>query len=237
MKLTYGSAEQQYQTAVRHERLRFRWLDLLTVLLIISIGVAFIVYLLTSQNVSPSPSRDLVERFNDRITRALNAQPLSPLTVTLYERLADNSNNNLATTDVLQLPENGETLDALYNERLIVVRPHNWIVYTNNGLNFYLLTNNVSNRTAKCDLDTQMVAIDFRLKTITESDESTDDSGRLKVACLNYTMDTLVRLFGNEYTRRSYFDMSKYFDKRYNPSAPKIVVDEVIDYLLAHDYL
>lgn len=209
-------------------------------LLALLVGGAILVFLLSR------PQRDgvapllytLREKFNDRVDAIADVQVLSPLVVTVYER-ASHGRDNLFTTFVA--PNDEATpgaaaagyLDLAYNERLIVVKPQNWMVYTNNGINFYLLTNNVSNRTAQCDLDQQMVALDFRLLTVDEAVDTKDQSGRFKVACVNYTFDNMVRLFGVE-ANRTYLDLSAYFDKSKNPDAPPIVVDEVVNYLLRH---
>lgn len=129
-----------------------------------------------------------------------------------------------------------EPVNVSYNERLIVVKPQNWFIYTNNGLNFYLISNNVSNRTAQCILDRQLIAVEYRLLKLVEPDTVADTTGRLRVACINYSMDNLIRLFGVQ-ANRTYLDLSRYFDRQYNPNAPPIVVDEILNYLLRHRFV
>lgn len=211
-------------------------------LLALALGLVVVLGLLM---VTRSPALTTIsERFTDRVNLTIASQPLSPLVVTVYERAVPTRHNHY-TTDVVELldrnhdddgsgGDENRVLDLSYNERLIVVKPHNWMIYTNNGLNFYLITNNVSNRTAQCDLDLQMIAVDFRLQTIEEPDEKRDRTGRLKIACINYTLDNLIRLFGID-AHRTYLDLSGYFDARLNPSAPPVIVDEIINYLLLHD--
>lgn len=230
-------AEPTKQYEQQQVRRSGKWLQWLSAILILFVGVAFVLYLLTTDSASPSPTNDLTAAFNQRILKAVDLQPVSPLVVTVYERPIAGTASNLSTTDVALWSDDHQSLDLRYNERLVVVKPQNWMIYTNNGVNFYLLSNNVSNRTAKCDLDRQMVAVDFRLLTLAESDDARDESGQLKVACLNYTLDQLVRLFGSDATKRTYLDLSAYFDKKRNPIAPAVVVDEVIDYLLKHNFL
>jgi hypothetical protein len=197
--------------------------------LVVFVGTAVLVYFLVRRVDGISPVfNNLSERFNKRLIDVANIQPLTPLVVTVYER--DQEPGNLLTTEVSQ-----DGVDLSYNERLAVVKPQNWMIYSNNGVNFYYVSNNVSNRTAQCDLDKQSIAVDFRLLTVDESVDTKDQSGRFKVACINYTLDNLVRLFGAN-SNRSYLDLSDYFDRSKNPNAPPIVVDEVINYLLKHRF-
>jgi hypothetical protein len=201
------------------------WWSALTVVLVGTLVLTVVLL------YAPSPAvNTLRERFNDRVREAADLQPLSPLVVTVYERAAPSRHNHF-TTDLIGVGP--RVLDLTYNERLIVVKPQNWMIYTNNGINFYLITNNVSNRTAQCDLDRQMIAIDFRLQTMDEPDDKRDETGRLKVACLNYTLDNLIRLFGVD-ANRTYVDLSAHFDKKQNSRAPTLVADEVVNYLLQH---
>jgi hypothetical protein len=208
------------------------WLTVAVVLL----GIAFLIYFLVQRADGFSPVfSNLAERFNKRVLEVANVQPMSPLVVTVYERDAELTRGNLITTEVYEDKQDSTVLDLAYNERLAIVKPQNWLIYTNNGLNFYFISNNVSNRTAQCDLDTQSIAVDFRLLTVDESPDQKDQSGRFKVACINYTLDNLIRLFGVS-ANRSYLDLSAYFDKAKNPNAPLVVVDEVINYLLKHRF-
>lgn len=202
-------------------------------LLALLVGGAVLVFVLSrphADGVAPL-LYTLRENFNDRVEAIADVQVLSPLVVTVYER-ASHGRDNLFTTFVAPTAEQ-QYIDLAYNERLVVVKPQNWMVYTNNGINFYLVSNNVSNRTAHCDLDQQLVALDFRLLTVDEAPDTKDQTGRFKVACVNYTFDNLVRLFGVE-ANRTYLDLSAYFDKTKNPDAPPVVVDEVVNYLLRH---
>lgn len=178
---------------------------------------------------APSPARDtMVTRFVEPLNQTATRQPLSPLVVTVYERVGQQR-----TTTELRPGDGGDVMDMAYNERLIVVKPQNWFIYTNNGLNFYLISNNVSNRTAQCDLDRQMIAVEFRLLALAERDTRQDETGRFRVACINYTVDNLVRLFGVA-ANRTYLDLSVHFDRKLNVNAPTLLVDEIVNYLLAH---
>lgn len=127
---------------------------------------------------------------------------------------------------------------AFYNypERLIVIQPQNWIVYTNNGINFYYLSNNVSISSSRCDPGTSVSAIEFRLLTLDETYDvsgtgQTDKSGRLKIACINYSFDQLIRIFGSS-ADKSVYDFSDLFDQNKVSDAPKVTVDEVLDILI-----
>lgn len=193
----------------------------------------------TRANVSPIGLDALQDKFNKPVETAVGSPMVSPLVVTVYERVGK-SGDNLLVTEIASTatvenvtPRADEIVDLFYNERLIVVKPQNWFVYTNNGVNFYLITNNVSNRTAQCDLDRQLIAVDFRLQTVDEPESAKNTSSQLQVACINYTLDNLIRLFGVN-ANKSYLDLSRYFDRKINPRAPLLVVDEVINYLLAH---
>lgn len=193
----------------------------------------------TRANVSPIGLDALNEKFNKPVETAVGAPMVSPLVVTVYER-AGKSGDNLLTTEIastskegIAQPRSNELVDLQYNERLIVVKPQNWFVYTNNGTNFYLITNNVSNRTAQCDLDRQLIAVEFRLLTVDEPADAKNTSSQLQVACINYTLDNLIRLFGVN-ANKSYLDLSRYFDRKVNPRAPLLVVDEIVNYLLAN---
>lgn len=204
--------------------------------LVMFVGTAVVIYFLVRRVDGISPVfNNLSERFNKRLTDVANLQPLSPLVVTVYERNGDGGatggGGNLITTEV-----SADGIDLSYNERLVVVKPQNWMIYSNNGVNFYYVSNNVSNRTARCDLDRQSIAVDFRLLTVDESIDAKDQTGRFKIACINYTLDNLIRLFGAN-ANKTYLDLSAYFDKAKNPNAPPVVVDEVINYLLKHRFL
>lgn len=127
---------------------------------------------------------------------------------------------------------------AFYNypERLIVVQPQNWIVYTNNGINFYYLSNNVSISSSRCDPGTSVSAIEFRLLTLDETYDLSgtgraDKSGRLKIACINYSFDQLIRIFGSS-ADKSVYDFSDLFDQTKVSDPPKVTVDEVLDILI-----
>lgn len=211
----------------------------LCVLLLI-VGCLVVACLLFVLPVFSPPNN--VDCFNKTINSIIVTQPISPLVVTIYELPRDNANTSTADllVDKSKSADTDNVIDINYDERLIVVKPHNWFVYTNNGLNFYFISNNLSNRTARCDLDRQLIAVDFRLLTLSESameptTTSMDKSGRLKVACINSTYDTLIRRFGVGNANKTYIDLSNYFDKNKNSDAPMLIVDNVINYLLQHN--
>lgn len=176
------------------------------------------------------PPQNFYRNFLDSI----GLQPLSPLVVTVFERWSDTTRpENTYVAPVKQSPNGPYLLDIDYPERLVVVKPHNWIVYTNNGVNFYLISSNVSNREANCNLDKQLLAIDYRLRTVNEEDEAIrDKTGRLKLACLNYTLNDVVRLFASA-AERTYIDLHSYFAAEKKP----VTIDEILDYLLRENLI
>lgn len=191
----------------------------LVLLLVVLCALATLTVLLAAQ---PTLAETRLARFPRDVASLAELAPSSPLVVTVYERSYSSGEARRDHDD-----------NDRYVERLIVVKPHNWIVYTDDGLRFYLVSNNVSDRTARCDLDRQLIAVEFPLQSrdLSADDNDLDRSGRLRVACINYTLDQLVRLFGVR-ANRTYVDLSTYFDRRRNPVAPALTVDAVLDYLL-----
>lgn len=160
------------------------------------------------------------DTWRERVLDTLALQPLSPLVVTVYERWTSTTARDNAYVAV---DDQRRPISIDYAERLVVVKPQNWTVYTNDGIHFYLLTANLSNRNTNCDLDTQSTAIELRLAT--KSDDKEDE--RLRFACLNYTQNNLTRVFGS-LSDRTYIDLSNHFDGR------TLTVQTVLDYLLQH---
>lgn len=122
-----------------------------------------------------------------------------------------------------------------YPERLVIIQPQNWLVYTNNGITFYYITSNVSLSASRCDPSNSVSTIEFRLQTLEEVYDSTklsaDKSGRLKIACVNYTFDQLIRIFGSS-ADKTVYDFSDFFDATKVTNAPKVTVDEILDILI-----
>lgn len=196
---------------------------------------------------------ELEKTFYQPIGEETGLALLSPLTATIYERYnaTKSVDQDVALTETflpadLDVDLRQRLLDYkaatsteasysyVYAERLVVVKPYNWFIYTPNGTRFYYITSNVNRTRSRCDPASQLNAIEYRLMTQQESvSGKADRSGRLKFSCLNYTYDNLVRIFGSS-SYRSVYDISAYFDKEKNIKAPDLTVDEVLDLLLTN---
>lgn len=141
-----------------------------------------------------------VGAFDDQL-RADHADVLSPVTVEIRERVSENVD---------------------YPERLLIVRPMGWYLYTTDGMAFYYFTNQIG---IDCP-DERISAVVYRLSmTVEASDGAALD--RLRTKCLNYKLNTVVRLFAARNIRRTDVDLSGC-----KQLLKKITIESVLDTLL-----
>ena len=159
---------------------------------------------------------DFLDPMNELIGVAL----LRPVVVSVFERASVSAAGNV-----------GED-DTSYNERLVVVRPNNWLIYTVNGVTFNYITNNVNQAVSKCTMPNALNAVEYRLRSLDEAADYTAD--RLKFSCVNYTTDQLIKIFGS-YAQRTDIDMTDYFDKEKRSDAPMFTVENVLQFLVHND--
>lgn len=114
-----------------------------------------------------------------------------------------------------------ERIDA--GDRLLIVRPLGWYIYTPDGMAFYYFTNQIA---VECPED-RISAVVYRLATEAE-DRDGSSLDRLRTKCLNYKLDTLVRLFAARFVRRTDVDLS-----RVAPFLKKITIESTLNALLA----
>lgn len=133
---------------------------------------------------------------------------------TIASKFEDNliSNYSIALTAeisrIYYAPDNrfGEKLH--YPETLIIIKPLNWIIYTNNGINFFHLTSNF-NGPDGCDVDTQTPAI--VLTTSIKRTVTSSDYDALRRECLKINQFDLLKMF-ESCDQRVAVNMSDYFD-------------------------
>lgn len=159
-------------------------------------------------------------RFLDPMNELIGVALLRPVVVSVFERASVSAAGNV-----------GED-DTSYNERLVVVRPNNWLIYTVNGVTFNYITNNVNQAVSKCTMPNALNAVEYRLRSLDEAADYTAD--RLKFSCVNYTTDQLIKIFGS-YAQRTDIDMTDYFDKEKRSDAPMFTVENVLQFLVHND--
>lgn len=162
-------------------------------------------------NSSLSLNRVVQSDFLDPMNELIGVALLRPMVVSVFERAS-------ASED-----------ESQYNERLVVVRPNNWLIYTVNGITFNYITNNVNKAVSKCTTPNALNAVEYRLRAVDESDDYTID--RLRFSCVNYSVDQLVKIFGS-YAQRTDIDMTDYFDKDKRSDAPMFTVENVLQFLV-----
>lgn len=171
--------------------------------------VSSILFLIFSSTLSLNHfvQSDFLDPMNELIGVAL----LRPMVVSVFERVS------------------ASEYESQYNERLIVVRPNNWLIYTVNGITFNYITNNVNQAVSKCTTPNALNAVEYRLRTLDETADYTID--RLRFSCVNYSVDQLVKIFGS-YAQRTDIDMTDYFDKEKRSDAPMFTVENVLQFLV-----
>lgn len=95
-----------------------------------------------------------------------------------------------------------------YPETLIVIKPLNWQIYTNNGKNFFQITTTF-NGPSHCNVDKQLPTI--VLSTTIQSVTTSSAYDSLRTECLNINQLDLLRMFNNCDQHIS-VNLSKYFD-------------------------
>lgn len=180
----------------------------LIILLLFLLGAILYLTFSSSLSVNKFVQDDFLQPMNELIGVAL----LRPVVVSIFERVGLRANTD----------------DNMYNERLVVVRPNNWLIYTVNGIAFNYITNNVNKSASKCTTPNSLNAVEYRLRALDETVQSID---RLRFSCVNYTLDQLVRIFGS-YAQRTDIDMTDYFDSEKRQDAPRFTVENVLQFLV-----
>lgn len=148
-----------------------------------------------------NPTRARVNAFESSL-RAEYGDLLSSLCVEVRERTSDAA--------------------VPYTDRLIIVRPLQWYIYSPDGLTFYYFTNQVA---ADCPAE-RISSVQYRLMSDAEHAEHSTQV-RLRVRCLNYTMNTLIRVFAASSVKRTDIDLSQ------NQQLVKnITIESLLDTLL-----
>ena len=188
----------------------------LILLLFFLVGTILFLVFTSGLSLNKVVQSDFLDPMNELIGVAL----LRPVVVSVFERASVSAAGNV-----------GED-DTSYNERLVVVRPNNWLIYTVNGVTFKYITNNVNQAVSKCTMQNALNAVEYRLRSLDEAADYTAD--RLKFSCVNYTTDQLIKIFGS-YAQRTDIDMTDYFDKEKRSDAPMFTVENVLQFLVHND--
>lgn len=184
-------------------------------------GLVFLVIGLMFGSNIDELSETVRRKFEQPMQETLGVELLRPVTVSIYER----------PSVVRRQAENYDN-DA-YSERLIIVRPYNWIVYTSNGITFHYLTRNVSASRSRCVTPNALNAVAYRLRTRGESNDSSSD--RIRFSCVEYTFDQLVRIFSR--SNRTDLDLTDYFDKEKNTNAQSLTITSILQFLVYNAYV
>lgn len=187
----------------------------LILLLFFLVGTILFLVFTSGLSLNKVVQSDFLDPMNELIGVAL----LRPVVVSVFERASVSAAGSV-----------GE--DTSYNERLVVVRPNNWLIYTVNGVTFNYITNNVNQAVSKCTMPNALNAVEYRLRSLDEAADYTAD--RLKFSCVNYTTDQLIKIFGS-YAQRTDIDMTDYFDKEKRSDAPMFTVENVLQFLVHND--
>ena len=188
----------------------------LILLLFFLVGTILFLVFTSGLSLNKVVQSDFLDPMNELIGVAL----LRPVVVSVFERASVSAAGNV-----------GED-DTSYNERLVVVRPNNWLIYTVNGVTFNYITNNVNQAVSKCTMPNALNAVEYRLRSLDEAADYTAD--RLKFSCVNYTTDQLIKILGS-YAQRTDIDMTDYFDKEKRSDAPMFTVENVLQFLVHND--
>lgn len=187
----------------------------LILLLFFLVGTILFLVFTSGLSLNKVVQSDFLDPMNELIGVAL----LRPVVVSVFERASVSAAGNVGD-------------DTSYNERLVVVRPNNWLIYTVNGVTFNYITNNVNQAVSKCTMPNALNAVEYRLRSLDEAADYTAD--RLKFSCVNYTTDQLIKIFGS-YAQRTDIDMTDYFDKEKRSDAPMFTVENVLQFLVHND--
>lgn len=187
----------------------------LILLLFFLVGTILFLVFTSGLSLNKVVQSDFLDPMNELIGVAL----LRPVVVSVFERASVSTAGNVGD-------------DTSYNERLVVVRPNNWLIYTVNGVTFNYITNNVNQAVSKCTMPNALNAVEYRLRSLDEAADYTAD--RLKFSCVNYTTDQLIKIFGS-YAQRTDIDMTDYFDKEKRSDAPMFTVENVLQFLVHND--
>lgn len=180
--------------------------------------MSFVIFLVTLIILYfSSPFLRQKKRFEDSISQELSGR-LGDITIDVYERDGVYFN---ASTDAQS-----------YRARLIIVRPVNWYIYTNDGLRFYYFTNQTP-EARNCQSD-RVNGVEYRLETTFETSQrlAGKDTAlvNLRQKCLNNSLDQFVRIFGpsSNAVSRTSVDVTDY----YAHGNDTLRVDSVINVLL-----
>lgn len=188
--------------------------------------VGLVVLLLLIVYVTRSTSASEPEDFRETVEEVAQLSLLRPIVVSIFERAsADLSSSEISTKQL--------TDQDTYHERLVIVRPNNWNIYTNNGITFHYVTSNVSDNRLNCSSAGSLTAIEYRLKQLKEQLYKDKPTRNLRFSCINYTQDQLTRVFAQS-SNRTDIDLTDYFDKKKNSKAPDFTVPAVIQFLVTN---
>lgn len=170
-----------------------------------------------------------VKKNFDRVVKTVTDLPLlRPTIVSVYQRAG--GGNRLGLRD---LDDDSNLYDVdTYDERLLVVKPNNWFIYTNDGINFHYLVNDVDKSRSVCANTDHLNAVRYSLRPIGDAKRYTS----IKYSCVEYTMDSLIRVFAVTGDRTD-LDLTDYFDARENVDAPLFTVENVLEFLVVNSYV
>lgn len=160
------------------------------------------------------------QSFYQEIEREIGLAALSPLLITVYVRLRQ-SRANFDADD--------------YSERLVVVSPQNWMIYTHNGINFHFISNNIDTARGRCDTTRSLHAIEYHLLPLYQQFHG-NLSEKLRLSCVHYTYDQLIRIFARSANKTTY-NLADYFDKKKNDQAPDLTIEEILDVLIVNSII
>lgn len=168
----------------------------------------------------------------DRVLKNVTGIPLlRPIVVSVYQRknwidLGVDAKENIYDTNT-------------YDERLLVIKPNNWIIYTPDGITFHYVVNDTNRSSAASALSRRVCSNVEHLDAVKYTLQPIGDKSRyasIKYSCIQYTMDELIRVFaitGN----RTDLDLTKYFDSRENSDAPRFTVENVLEFVIVNGYV
>lgn len=205
------------------------FLQLTNLALIVSILIGSIVVVLVigfRSDLGGDPyARSAKANFETQLKLFTGLPLLRPITVSVYQRrnwteLADGTQDVIYDTNT-------------YNERLLVVKPNNWMIYTGDGITFHYLVNDLSRSQSLCANVEHLNAVRYTLRAIGDEREY---SRRIVYSCVEYTFDDLIRIFATTGNRTD-LDLTKYFDRRETDDAVLFTVENVLDLLIVNGYV
>lgn len=209
----------------REERNSFIWLYMIGSLLLVLVFTVWIAFRsFYGEDQSPL-TLNVRSDFEKPLSQAMGVALFGAITISIFER--PSSTEGTSSESIYDVDD--------YNERLVVVRPNNWLIYTFNGITFHYIVNNVNRSRTKCTSVNGLTAVEYRLQTRTESRRDSY-ANNVRLSCVHYTFDQLIRLF-NTTANRTDIDVTNYFDRNKYPRAPKFSVFSVLQLLVRNRLL